>query len=82
MFICEILLFGWYFSQFCTSDMSIEVRISRSVSEGPFDFEITRVDCSCIFFILYMFKPLKQQQKLQQTTVCFFLLLSFNENKA
>ena len=25
-----------------------EVRISRSVSEGPFDFEITRVDC--IFF--------------------------------
>ena len=23
----------------------VEVRISRSVSEGPFDFEITRVDC-------------------------------------
>ena len=26
----------------------VEVRISRSVSEGPFDFAITRVDC--IFF--------------------------------
>ena len=27
-----------------------EVRISRSVLEGPFDFEITRVDCmsSCM----------------------------------
>ena len=24
----------------------VEVRISRSVSEGPFDFEITRVDCT------------------------------------
>ena len=36
MFICEIWLFDWYFPQFCTS---------RSVSEGPFDFEITRVDC-------------------------------------
>ena len=23
----------------------VEVRISRSVLEGPFDFEITRVDC-------------------------------------
>ena len=23
--------------------------MSRSVSEGPFDFEITRVDCNCIF---------------------------------
>ena len=28
----------------------VEVRISRSVSEGPFDFEITRVDC--IYFLL------------------------------
>ena len=23
----------------------VEVRISRNVSEGPFDFEITRVNC-------------------------------------
>ena len=43
MLICKIWLFDWYFPQFCKSD--IEVRISRSVSEGPFDFEITRVDC-------------------------------------
>ena len=26
----------------------VEVRISRSVSEGPLEFEITRVDCTCI----------------------------------
>ena len=26
-----------------------EVRISRTVSEGPFDFEITRVNCTRIF---------------------------------
>ena len=25
----------------------MEVRISRSVSEGPFNFEIMRVDCIC-----------------------------------
>ena len=28
----------------------VEVRISRSVSEGHFDFEITRVDCSILAF--------------------------------
>ena len=44
MFICEILLFDWYFPQFCTSG-NVEVWISRSVSEGPFDFEIMKVDC-------------------------------------
>ena len=27
----------------------VEVRISRSVSESPFEFEITRVDCSNIY---------------------------------
>ena len=48
MFICEIWLFVWYFPQFCTSDM-LEVRIFRSVTAGPFDFEITRVDC--IYFL-------------------------------
>ena len=44
MFICEIWLFVWYFPQFCTSDMSKYGFLS--VSAGPFDFEITRVDCS------------------------------------
>ena len=44
MFICEIWLFGWYFSQFCTSDMS-KYGYLEVVSEGPFDVEIKRVDC-------------------------------------
>ena len=49
MFFCEIWLFDWYFPQFCTSDMSIEVRVSRSVSEVPLNFEILRVDCVILF---------------------------------
>ena len=44
MFVCEIWLFDWYFPQFCTSDMSKYGYLE--VSEGPFDFEITRVDCN------------------------------------
>ena len=28
----------------------VEVRISRSISESPFEFEITRVDCRCTAF--------------------------------
>ena len=36
--ICEIRLFELLFHQY------VEVRISRSVLEGPFDFEITRVN--------------------------------------
>ena len=44
MFICEIWLFDWYFPQFCKSDMS-KYGYLGSVSEGPFDFKITRVDC-------------------------------------
>ena len=43
MFIWEICLFIWYFPQFCTSDMSKYGYLS--VSEGPFDFEITKVGC-------------------------------------
>ena len=44
MFICEIWLFDWYFPQFCKSDMSKYGYLG--VSEGPFNFEITRVDCN------------------------------------
>ena len=33
----------------------VEVRISRSVLEGPFDFEITRVDC-IYYFLAYHHK--------------------------
>ena len=32
------------FPQFCKSHRFDEIRISRSVSESPLDFEITRVD--------------------------------------
>ena len=53
MFICEIWLFVWYFLQFCTY---VEVRISRSVSEGPFDFEKTRVDCTYTLKSYYIFE--------------------------
>ena len=46
MVICEIWLFALLFPQYYKSEISnVEVRISRSVLEGPFDFEIMRVDC-------------------------------------
>ena len=48
MFICEIWLFDGYFPQFCKSDIS-KYGYLEVFEEGPFDFEITRVDC-----ILYM----------------------------
>ena len=40
MFICVRLVFSSVLHI-----RYVEVRISRSISEGPFDFEITRVDC-------------------------------------
>ena len=49
MFICEISLFDWYFPQFCTSDMSKYGYLEVFQPEGPFDFEITRVDCILTF---------------------------------
>ena len=42
MFICEIGLFDWYLPQ--SENLICRCRISRSDSEGPFDFEIARVD--------------------------------------
>ena len=36
-----------------SANLICQVRISRSVSEGPFDFEITRVDCMC-FSVIFM----------------------------
>ena len=44
MFVCKIWLFDWYFPQFCKSDMSKYGYLE--VSEGLFDFEITRVNCT------------------------------------
>ena len=36
-------------------NLNVEVRISRIVSEDPFNFEITRVDCifEAIFFLKF-----------------------------
>ena len=39
--------FGCAICIFNSENLIFEVRISRSVSEGPFNFEIRRVDCSC-----------------------------------
>ena len=47
MFVCEIWLFDWSFPQSILQIWYVEVRISGSVSEDPFDFEITIVDCTC-----------------------------------
>ena len=43
MFICEIWLFDWYFLN--SANLICQTRIFRSVSEGLFNLEITRVDC-------------------------------------
>ena len=44
MFICEIWLFD-FFSQFYKSDRS-KYGYHEVFQRGPFDFEITRVDCT------------------------------------
>ena len=44
MFICEKLVVRLVFSS-VLQIWCVEVRISQSVSEGPFDFETMRVDC-------------------------------------
>ena len=42
--------FGCVICIFLNSEnLIVEVRISRSVSEGPFEFEITRVDCNLYY---------------------------------
>ena len=45
MFICEIWLFVWYFSQFCTSDMS-KYGYLEVFQRVPSILMITRVDCT------------------------------------
>ena len=42
-FIFSSVLQIWY----------VVVRISQSVSEGPFDFEITRVDCNSKLYSVF-----------------------------
>ena len=43
-YICQMWLFGLFFSSILQI-WYVEVRISRSISESPLEFEITRVDC-------------------------------------
>ena len=59
----------------------VEVQISRSISESPFDFETTRADCSVIITktCLYNFHPLKPHfyiVKLGFTGVYIIFLIS------
>ena len=51
MFIGEIWLFDWYFHQFCKSDMSKYGYLE--VFQGPFDFEMRRVDCMFFGLLVY-----------------------------
>ena len=44
IFICEMWLFDLFFSSILQI-WYVEIRISRSISESPLDFEITKVDC-------------------------------------
>ena len=67
-----IWLFNRYFPQYCKSDNYVEVRISRTVSEGPFDIEITRVDCSFVTMITPFFYSI---EKSFQT--CKFVNLNY-----
>ena len=48
MFFCEIWLFFWYCPQFCTSEIS-KYGYLEVFQAGPFDFEITRVDCNYFY---------------------------------
>ena len=69
---------NWLFKLFFSSILQIwyvEVRISRTVYEGPFDFEITRVDCiissnmaSCLHEYCQKQKDFKH--KTQQKLIC------------
>ena len=53
MFIFEIWLFSWYFPQFCKSDMS-KYGYLEVFQTCPFDFEITRVNCS-MFWLKFFY---------------------------
>ena len=64
MFICEIWFKQWYFPQFSKSDMW---------KEGPFDFEITRVDCTCISQFFFTVKG--QERSFHFLYIVIFSLL-------
>ena len=64
MFICEIWLFDWYFSSILQI-WYVEVRISRSVLEGP--FEITRVDSNMIFWSSRMVMAITHLMQMEKS---------------
>ena len=49
-----MLFFDLFFPKFCRNN--VEVRIYRSISESPLEFEITRVDCKC-FLVMCLINP-------------------------
>ena len=68
-FLVEFGCSNCFFLQYYKSDY-VKVRISRSVLEGSFDFEIKRVDCSCIAVLLK--KPCHEERSLH--VLSMFLL--------
>ena len=47
----------------------VELRISRSISEGPLEFEITRVDCNWAYYgILKMYVRTTDEAQLTETS--------------
>ena len=73
--ICKNWLFKLFYPQYYKSDMS--VRISRTVFEGPFDFEITRVDC------IYILNVLLHVQRFRLFLYCYaWDVVSFDTNSA
>ena len=66
MFICEILIVRLVFSSILHI-WYVEVRISRSVSAGPFDFEITRVDCKLSLNPFHLYKTSPSSTRAAQT---------------
>ena len=55
MFICKLLLFDWFFPQFCKPD--VDVRISRSVSEGPLSIMRNLVNFDLKFYTFRKLRP-------------------------
>ena len=49
----------------------VEVRISRSDSEGPFDYEISRVDCMFVYIEAYFEHQCSIYQELTIVTKTF-----------
>ena len=66
-----------YFSSFLQFRY-VEVRISRSISESPLEFEITRVGC---ISIVHFLQPLHPSGQIQQTTNWLYLYCFSEENR-